>query len=76
MKNSENIKSLFGQQVRSLRLQAGLSQENFAERCGLDRTYISGIERGTRNPTLEVLYILATALHIDLASLFAFSKPN
>lgn len=76
MKNSENIKSLFGQQVRSLRLQAGLSQENFAERCGLDRTYISGIERGTRNPTLEVLYILATALHIDLASLFAFSKTN
>lgn len=76
MKNSENIKSLLGQQVRSLRLQAGLSQENFAERCGLDRTYISGIERGTRNPTLEVLYILATALHIDLASLFVFSKPN
>ncbi|MEN4870197.1 helix-turn-helix transcriptional regulator [Kosakonia cowanii] len=74
MKNSENIKSLLGQQVRSLRLQAGLSQENFAERCGLDRTYISGIERGTRNPTLEVLYILATALHTDLASLFAFSK--
>ncbi|MBK0017376.1 helix-turn-helix transcriptional regulator [Kosakonia cowanii] len=76
MKNSENIKSLLGQQVRSLRLQAGLSQENFAERCGLDRTYISGIERGTRNPTLEVLYILATALHTDLASLFAFSKTN
>ncbi|MDV5357687.1 helix-turn-helix transcriptional regulator [Enterobacter asburiae] len=76
MKNSENVKSLLGQQVRSLRLQAGLSQENFAERCGLDRTYISGIERGTRNPTLEVLYILATALHTDLASLFAFSKPN
>jgi len=76
MKNSENVKSLLGQQVRSLRLQAGLSQENFAERCGLDRTYISGIERGTRNPTLEVLYILATALHRDLASLFAFSKTN
>lgn len=75
MKTSDSIKVLLGQRVKALRLQAGLSQEAFAEKCGLDRTYISGIERGIRNPTLEVLYILATGLHTDLATLFAFHDP-
>lgn len=74
MKRSENVKVLLGRRVRALRLEAGLSQESFADKCGLDRTYISGIERGTRNPTLEVLYILATALHTELASLFVFNE--
>ncbi|QJT81936.1 helix-turn-helix domain-containing protein [Kosakonia sp. MUSA4] len=76
MKNSENIKVLLGRRVRTLRMQAGLSQEGFAEKCGLDRTYISGIERGTRNPTLEVLYILATALNTELTTLFVFNEPG
>ncbi|MCG8156743.1 helix-turn-helix transcriptional regulator [Brenneria goodwinii] len=75
MKTSDSIKVLLGRRVKALRLQAGLSQEAFAEKCGLDRTYISGIERGIRNPTLEVLYIIATGLHIDLAMLFAFHDP-
>ncbi|MGO2440508.1 MAG: helix-turn-helix domain-containing protein [Serratia proteamaculans] len=72
MKASDSIKVQLGQCVKLLRLQAGLSQEAFADRCGLDRTYISGIERGVRNPTLEVLYIIATGLSIDLPTLFAF----
>ncbi|UNK29367.1 helix-turn-helix domain-containing protein [Serratia plymuthica] len=72
MKASDSIKVHLGQRVKLLRLQAGLSQEAFADRCGLDRTYISGIERGVRNPTLEVLYIIATGLSIDLPTLFAF----
>ncbi|SFU13966.1 DNA-binding transcriptional regulator, XRE-family HTH domain [Kosakonia arachidis] len=76
MKNTEDIKVLLGQRVRTLRMEAGLSQESFADKCGLDRTYISGIERGTRNPTLEVLYTLATALHIELTSLFIFNEPG
>ncbi|AHJ77113.1 helix-turn-helix domain-containing protein [Kosakonia sacchari] len=76
MKNSENIKVLLGQRVRTLRTQAGLSQEGFAEKCGLDRTYMSGIERGIRNPTLEILYILATALHIELATLLTFDGSD
>ncbi|MDX5629605.1 MULTISPECIES: helix-turn-helix transcriptional regulator [unclassified Brenneria] len=75
MKTSDSIKVLLGQRVKALRLQAGLSQEAFAEKCGLDRTYISGIERGIRNPTLEVLYIIAIGLHTDLATLFAFHDP-
>lgn len=76
MKNAEDIRTLLGQRVRTLRMEAGLSQESFAEKCGLDRTYISGIERGTRNPTLEVLYILAAALHTELATLFVFNEPG
>ncbi|QWA09712.1 helix-turn-helix transcriptional regulator [Sodalis ligni] len=72
MKRSDPTRVLLGRHVKKLRLQAGLSQEAFADLCGLDRTYISGIERGVRNPTLEVLAIIAAALHIDLITLFNF----
>ena len=60
----------FGQRVRELREAQGLSQEAFAEECGLDRTYISGIERGKRNVGLENVRILAKALDIPLSRLF------
>lgn len=72
MKNAKNITVRFGQRVKTLRLQAGLSQEAFADKCGLDRTYISGIERGVRNPTLEVIGVIADGLGIELAVLFKF----
>ncbi|MEB7887323.1 helix-turn-helix domain-containing protein [Serratia fonticola] len=70
MKDSDQIKILFGQRVKQLRSQAGLSQEAFADRCGLDRTYISGIERGVRNPTLTVIKVIANGLNIDMKNLF------
>ncbi|HHG8771731.1 TPA: helix-turn-helix domain-containing protein [Raoultella planticola] len=70
MKNEKNITVRFGQRVKTLRLQAGLSQEAFADKCGLDRTYISGIERGVRNPTLEVIGVIAVGLEIKLITLF------
>ncbi|ENG3801787.1 MULTISPECIES: helix-turn-helix domain-containing protein [Bacteria] len=72
MKRSDEIKVLFGQRVKQLRLQAGMSQETFADKCGLDRTYISGIERGVRNPTLEVIEVIARGLDIELTHLFDF----
>ncbi|ATA22513.1 helix-turn-helix domain-containing protein [Gibbsiella quercinecans] len=72
MENAKNITIRFGQRVKTLRLQAGLSQEAFADKCGLDRTYISGIERGVRNPTLEVIGVIANGLGIELAALFKF----
>lgn len=46
-------------------MDLGLSQEEFAARCGLHRTYIGGIERGERNPTLTVLGRIARALSIQ-----------
>lgn len=70
MERSKDITVRFGQRVKTLRLQAGLSQEAFADKCGLDRTYISGIERGVRNPTLEVIGVIADGLGIKLKNLF------
>lgn len=54
----------FGQRVRELRQAAGLSQEELAERCGLHRTYIGGIERGERNVGVLNLLQLARALQV------------
>ncbi|MBD2814643.1 helix-turn-helix transcriptional regulator [Xenorhabdus sp. Flor] len=79
MKTSNNIKSVFGQRIRYLRKEAGMSQEAFADKCGLDRTYVSGIERGVRNPTLEIIYVIANGLQIELNELFSFEasvSPN
>jgi transcriptional regulator with XRE-family HTH domain len=60
----------FGQKVRELREAKSWSQEYFAEVSGLHRTYISGIERGTRNPTLTVIWQIANALEVHPGELF------
>ncbi len=60
----------FGQAIRAVRSRRGVSQESLALQCGLDRTYISGIERGTRNPSLTNILKLAAALDIPPADLF------
>lgn len=67
---SMEIKKDFGKKVRHLRLANGWSQEELANRAGLHRTYISDIERGNRNPTLSVIYEVASALEVDIAALF------
>lgn len=64
------IQILFGQRVRLLRRLQGWSQESLAAKCGLDRTYISGIERGIRNPTLEIISTLATSFEMELDVFF------
>ena len=63
------ILSSFAENLKHLRSEKGWSQEEFAERSGLHRTYISGLERGARNPTLLVLERLATALEVHEAVL-------
>lgn len=55
--------------LRRLRLAKGLGQEKFALEHGFDRTYISGIERGVRNPTILVLERLALALEVPVEDL-------
>lgn len=69
VRNSLKLLVGFGGRVRELRQATGLSQEAFADRCGLDRTYISGIERGKRNVSLQNLEVLAKALKVTLSRL-------
>ena len=58
-----------GRAVHRQRIKLGISQEDFADQVGLDRTYVSGIERGIRNPTLLVLLRLAQVLGVSVAQL-------
>lgn len=60
----------FGARLRELRTDLGWSQEAFAHRANLDRTYVSGVERGVRNPTLDVITRLADTLQVEVADLF------
>jgi transcriptional regulator with XRE-family HTH domain len=55
--------------IKRLRTAAGISQEELADRCGLHRTYVSGVERGVRNPTVSVLEKLAKGLGVSMAAL-------
>jgi transcriptional regulator with XRE-family HTH domain len=64
-----DVCSLVGRNVRRHRLAAGLSQEDLADAASLDRTYVSGVERGVRNPTVRVLQSLAAALDVKPADL-------
>jgi transcriptional regulator with XRE-family HTH domain len=59
----------FGAAVRKRRQELGWSQEEFADRCGLHRTYIGGIERGERNVSLRNIIVLAVALRVHPAEL-------
>jgi len=59
----------FGGRVRELRKARGFSQEAFAEHCGLDRTYIGGIERGERNVSLRNIEVIARALGVTVSEL-------
>jgi len=52
----------FGQVVRKRRLELDISQAELGERCGVSQEYLSGIERGKRNPTLQTIWILAAGL--------------
>src|SRR5215208_1047386 len=71
-----DLKHLFGISVKIWRSRLGISQEELAGRAGLHRTYVSDIERGARNPSLESIDKLARALKISVATLFSQSdKP-
>ena len=69
MVKSADIAEKFGSRLRTRRLAKCLSQEAFAGKCGLDRTYISGIERGKRNVSLRNIEIIAKALGTSISEL-------
>lgn len=68
-KNKTKILQSFGFLVRQHRLDLGISQEELGLRSNLDRTYISGIERGIRNPSLTALVSLADGMKINISNL-------
>ena len=59
----------FGQRIRALRTDEGLSQEALADRAGLHRTYVGSVERGERNIALDNIHALAAALGVSPARL-------
>ena len=71
MQVQQEFLAFVGNRIRSLRQHCGFSQEEFAFRCELDRTYISDIERGKRNVSLINLEIIATNLGVPLGRLFS-----
>ena len=65
-----DIRKEFGNRIREQRRVLGISQERLAELAGLDRTYVGGIERGERNPSLKNIAKLAAALRVPIKVLF------
>lgn len=64
-----NVKKEMGARIRLLRKRKGLTQEEMANRCGLHWTYIGGLERGERNPTLTTLHRVAGGLGVPIGDL-------
>ncbi len=67
-----DIRKQFGKKVREIRIKKGLSQGDIGRRLKLHRTYISGIERGVRNPSLKVVQKIAKSLNVRAKYLVDF----
>jgi transcriptional regulator with XRE-family HTH domain len=70
----QSLRTDLGQAMRERRIAIGVSQERLGEFCALDRTYISGIERGVRNPTIDSLSRIAEALECNLSELICSAE--
>ncbi len=68
-KPSTDITKTLSRNIKRLRADMGLSQEELAHKCGLHRTYVGAVERGERNITLSSLELLASALDVDVPTL-------
>lgn len=73
IQKADDPRSQFGRIVRHLRTERGWSQEKLAFECGLDRTYIGGVERGERNIAILNICKIAKALGVTPAELVSFS---
>lgn len=69
-----DIKKQLGQKIKELRLRAGYSQEELASKASLHRTYMSDIERGERNVSVENIKKIADALEVDPSELLKFHR--
>lgn len=67
--DEQKLKGAFGKVLRTARKSVGLSQEKLALKVGLDRTYISMLERGLRQPSLTTIFLLCPALNMSSAEM-------
>jgi transcriptional regulator with XRE-family HTH domain len=74
--HSKQIRARFGLTIRNLRHRQRLTQEELARRAFLHRTYLTDIERGTRNPSLEAAEKLAMGLGMSLSQLFRYVETD
>ena len=71
-----DVRKRIGWNLKRLRSERAITQEDFATDSGFDRGYVSGVERGVRNPSAMVLARLSEALDVDVAELFDLTKAN
>lgn len=64
-----DMRKLVGRNTARIRKEQGLTQEQLSERCGISQQYISGLERGRRNPTIVTIYEIACALGVSHVAL-------
>jgi transcriptional regulator with XRE-family HTH domain len=68
---SDDVRRMVGREVRRLRIAAKLTQAALAEKMGVDRAYVSGLELGQRNPTVVTLWHIAHALGVRVGPFFS-----
>ena len=76
MSAADPVLKALGRRVRELRVARGWSQERLADEAGLDRSYMSGVERGVRNISVLRLAEIASALRVSLSALFPQGKES
>lgn len=73
---SSRLSKQLGACIRALRLDTGLSQVEFGEKCGFYQTYLSRVERGQANPTINALEVIANSLDMTIFDLFEKVKEQ
>jgi transcriptional regulator with XRE-family HTH domain len=73
---ADDVRLFVGTNVKRLRMAAGLTQAGLAERMGVDRAYVSGLEQGQRNPTILTLWHISKALGVGLQAFFDEDKAR
>ncbi len=72
----EDIKRRFGKQLKQLRTQQGLTQQQLAERADVSISFLGNIERGAKSPTIDTMQKLSHALHVPLVTLVGFETEE
>ena len=75
-KPSQELLNILSRNIRRIRQQQNLSQEELAERCGYHRTYIGSVERGERNVSLSTLEVLGNTLKVTIQQLIEESESS